>query len=425
MDLDGAIVAYAVQKPMGLRELQRTGIDATLLTDDYSAAWEWMLRMKRKHGQVPSLKALAQKYPDLDLSPARSRDVPMFVSEIKQRKKLIDFHDALEQASSVAAHGVDNLDTAMAELQMKLNSLHTKGDSQGLVDLFSRQAKRRLMKDLKSRHNGKMVGIPTGLKRFDYITGGLVKRRMVVVMARTGVGKSWLNLLFVASAVMNGKKVVLYPLEMTLEETALRLYSIFSQKMFGPSKVLKNLDLTMGRCSPQKIRKLLDALEDQYSGQLFTADIASLTDPYTPERIEADIELYKPDLFWIDYLTLMKSPNGRSGAEDYTSIKTLSNAVKGIAQRQSCVGGASVQVNREAMKTRSFLPRIEHISFGDSIGHDADQIVSLGWQNEHLYYALVKNRGGPEIGKRRLKAYFDEGIITEDDSYKNEDDEDE
>lgn len=424
MDLDGAVVAYAVRKPLGLTELQRTGINAGMLTDDYQKAWTWVVKIKRQHGNPPSLQVLQQKFPDLDLSPARSRDVPLLVSEIKQRKKLIDFHEALEEASSLASHGVDNLDAAMASLQTKLNGFHLNNGEASLVDLFSRQAKRRLIKDLKARRGGKMIGIPTGLKRFDYITGGLVKRKMIVVMARTGVGKSWMNLLFVASAIMNGQKVVLYPLEMTLEETALRLYTIFSQKMFGPSKALKNLDLTMGRFSPKKVVQLLNALEDRYEGQLFVADIASLADPYTPERIEADMELYKPDLYWIDYLTLMKAPNGRSGAEDYTSIKSLSNAVKGIAQRQGCVGGCSVQVNREAMKIRSFLPRIEHISFGDSIGHDADQIVSLGRQNENLYYALVKNRGGPEIGRMRLRAFFDEGIIAEDDKQEDEDNDD-
>lgn len=419
-DLDGALVAYAVRRPLGLMELQRAGITAEHLTDDYAKAWDWARNMKRQHGSVPSLRVLQQRYTDLDLHPARERDIPMMISEVKQRKKLIDFHDAIESASS-AARSVDDIDMALSMLQAQLNSLNVKGLNQSsVVDLFSREAKRRMMRDLKQRRAGKMIGIPTGLKRFDFVTGGLVSRKMVVVMARTGVGKSWLNLLFVASAVLAGKKVVLYPLEMTLEETALRLYTIFSQKMFNGSDTLKNLDLTMGRFSPRKVVRLLNMLEDKYEGQLFVADVASLSDPYTPERVESEIELYKPDMFWVDYLTLLKSPTGRSGAEDYTSIKVLSNAIKGIAQRQGCVGGASAQVNRDAMKVKSFIPRIEHISYGDSIGHDADQIMSAGRKDQHLYYALVKNRGGPEIGRTRLKAFFDEGRIEEDDSQPEE-----
>ena len=423
-DLDGALVAYAVRRPLGLLELQRSGITTEHLTDDYAKAWEWVIRMKREHGTVPSLRVVQQRYADLDLSPARQRDVPMLVSEVKQRKKLIDFHDAIE-AASTEARSVDDIDRALSMLQSQLNSLNTKGLSEtAIVDLFSRAAKRRMMKDLKMRRSGKMIGIPTGLKRFDYVTGGLVARKMYVVMARTGVGKSWLNLLFVASAVMAGQKVVLYPLEMTLEETALRLYTIFSQKMFGANSAIKNLDLTMGRFSPRKVMRLLNMLEDKFAGQLFVADVASLSDPYTPERIESEVELYKPNLFWVDYLTLLKAPNGRSGAEDYTSIKALSNAIKGIAQRQGCAGGASAQVNREAMKVRSFIPRVEHISYGDSIGHDADGIVSLGRKDQHLYYALVKHRGGPEIGRTRMKAFFDTGQIEEDDSQPDEDHDD-
>lgn len=767
-DIDGAIVAYAVRKPLGLIELQRAGITAEHLTDDYQTAWNWILKIKRTHGQPPSLGIVQSRFADLDLSPARSRDVPLLVSEIKKRKKFIEFHDALEFASS-NANSVDDIDAVMSELQSRINSLHLNREGQALVDMFSRAAKRRMLQDLRARKRGKSIGIPTGLHKFDYVTGGLVKRKMIVVMARTGVGKaqplnakvltpsgwktmgdlkvgdevltpsgapsrivavhpqgkkaiyrvttsdgasteatadhlwltetrnerrygtpsvkttkeiaaslrngsywnhylpliepmegtdqnfpidpyvlgafigdgharhkkdngievlmssndpeliaemnslldhgefvptrnmnwrytwgarrdsfriaikefglcnagaqnksipdeylrgsaktrlsvlqglldtdgtpvrasaefcttssvladqvttivrslggtartvwrttrftnsagvkqdglpsariyitlpegmeyfrlerkqslvthnqkknrairtirkvelvrraeakcitinsddqlyvtddylvthnSWMNLLFVAAAVMNGQKVILYPLEMTFEETALRLYTIFSQKMFGPSKVLKNLDLTMGRFKPAKVRKLLDILEDRYSGQLLVADIASLADPYTVSRIEADCELHKPDMFWIDYLTLMKAEGSRQGNEDYTTIKQLSNGVKGIAQRQNCVGGASVQVNREAMKVRSFLPRVEHISYGDSIGHDADNIVSVGKKEQNLFYQLVKNRGGPETGRVRLKAFFDEGIITEDENQQEDEDE--
>jgi replicative DNA helicase len=422
-DLDGAIVAYAVRRPLGLTELQRAGITSEHLTDDYAKAWDWAVRMKRQHGSVPSLRVVQQRYADLDLSPARQRDVPMLVSEVKQRKKLIDFHEAIEVASSTA-RSVDDIDRALSQLQLQLNGLNTRGMGEtAVVDLFSRSAKRRMMRDLKQRRSGKMIGIPTGLKRFDYVTGGLGIRKMYVVMARTGVGKSWLNLLFVASAVLAGKKVVLYPLEMTLEETALRLYTIFSQKMFGNDGVIKNLDLTMGRFSPRRAVRLMNALEDRFAGQLFVADVASLTDPYTPERVESEVELYQPDMFWVDYLTLMKAPNGRSGAEDYTSIKALSNAIKGIAQRQACVGGASAQVNRDAMKIRSLIPRVEHISYGDSIGHDADGILSLGRKDQHLYYGLVKHRGGPEIGRTRLKAFFDSGLIEEDETQDHEDDE--
>jgi replicative DNA helicase len=307
----------------------------------------------------------------------------------------------------------DDIDVVMSELQGTINSLAVRDGGHSMVDLFSPAMRKRLVKDLKRRRIGTALGIPTGLKRFDYVTGGLQTKRLVVIMGRPGLGKSWLDLLFVASSVINGDKTMLFPLEMSLEETALRLYTIFSCKMFGANKAIRNLDLSQGRITMKKIVRLMHKLEDLYAGQLFVADVASLSDPYTVERIEAEVELHKPRLFWVDYITLMKGPKGREGAEDHTTIKALTNGLKGIGQRHDCVAGASAQVNREALKTRSFLPRLEHLAYGDSIGMDSDQVMAINRKDEHLYYALVKNRHGPEIGRTRVRWAVDQGDIEE------------
>jgi hypothetical protein len=60
-----------------------------------------------------------------------------------------------------------------------------------------------------------------------------------------------------------------------------------------------------------------------------------------------------------------------------------------------------------------FLPRLEHIAYGDAIGQDADQVFSLNRKGAYLHYAVVKNRHGPEIGNTRLKFFPNEGLIEE------------
>jgi replicative DNA helicase len=225
---------------------------------------------------------------------------------------------------------------------------------------------------------------------------------------------SWLDLLFVAHAVMSGHKAVLFPLEMSLEETAYRLYTIFSSSLFGQERVLKNLDLTLGRVSTKKVVRLMALLEDKFAGQLYVADVSAMNDAYTVERIRAEVAIHRPDMFWVDYLTLMKAPGvGRDGSEDHMTVKALAEGVKGVAQSQNCVGGASAQVNRESLRVKQFLPRLEHLAFGDSIGHAADQVVSLAKRRDDLYYGVVKNRHGPEIGRTRVAFDVNRGIIRE------------
>lgn len=428
MSIDESLLTHVIAKPRVFLEVQRAGITEDYFVDDYAKVWAWIARKKLIHGKVPSARVVLSRFPDLDLkTKVKDRDVPILVADLQKRKKYIDFLDLIDNASRTADEP-DDIDTVLAELQGGLNMLSLRdGRKDSIVDLFSEETQRRIRKDLKRRRQDAMLGIPTGLKRFDSITGGLQAGRMVTIIGRTGKGKSWLNLLMVASAVMHGSKVMLYPLEMSLEDTALRLYTIFSCRMFGPSKALKHLDLNNGIVSPKKVRSLMGILEDKYPGQLLVADIGAMSEAYTIERISSEVQINKPDLFWIDYITLMKAPGvGRDGQEDHTTVKALSNGIRRIAIENQCVGGASAQVNRSAIIGREFLPRLENIAYGDSIGQDSDHVLSINRKDgdSDIYYGLVKNRHGPETGKIRVRFAVNKGDIAEHEKQNDEDDDD-
>lgn len=427
MSLDESILSYVVKNPQGFVDIQRAGVTEEFFVEDYGRAWAWIAKMKRKHGKVPSKSVVLTRFPDLDFVKVRDRDVPIIVHDLKNRKKYLDFLSAIDEAAQ-AADTPDDIDVAMSMLQGSLSRLALSNGDNAIVDLFAEDAMRRMRKDIRQRKKRAVQGIPTGLKRFDAITGGLQKGRLVTVIARPGKGKSWLNLLFVASAVTYGAKVILYPLEMSLEDTALRLYTIFSCKMFGPTKALKNTDLTNGRVSKAKVVKLLNLLQDRYAGQLLVADIGSLSDPYTMDRVEAEGEMYRPDMQWIDYITLMKAPGvGRNGGEDFTTIKALSNGGKQVATRGKRIVGMSAQVNRESIRgSKLVIPRLENIAYGDSIGQDSDQVIGLARPDSSpdLYYALIKNRHGPETGKIRVRFAVNSGNIEEHEDQEEDGDDD-
>jgi replicative DNA helicase len=418
MTIDASLISYIV-KYDDLLGVQKYGISKDHFVDEWRTVFTYLTRMRREHDAVPSADTLAARFPDLeDLPRVRRSELPMFVSTIRQRKKYINFLESLREASGTTSP--EQVDEAIANLQGQLNTLSYVDSAQShLVDLFSPEVSKRLRLEMKRRKTAEFQGLPTGLGRFDATCGGLHKQRMITVIGRSGIGKSWIDLFFVTKAVMSGAKVMLYPLEMTLFETATRLYTIFTQDMFGPTRALKNLDLTAGRISTAKVARFTAMLEDRFKGQLYVADVSSLADPYTNERIEAEVEIHKPDMFWVDYITLLKHLGKEEG---YAAVQKLSNGIKTTAMRRNVIGGASAQVNREALKTRAFLPRLEHIMYGDSIGQDSDQVFSLNKSGGDLYYAVVKNRHGPEIGKTKVQFLPNEGVIRE---YRDQDDEDE
>lgn len=423
MSLDSSLISYGIRTKTGFNELRRAGLTPEHFTDDYARVWKWLVKQKKEHGRIPSVGVVKARFPNAEFHKIREKDLPHLLDEVLKRRKYIDFIQAIEEASRL--DGPEAIEEAVADLQRNLNQLSVRDGRTALVDLFGKDAQKRLLADQKRRRAGEVMGLPTGLRRFDMVTGGLQKGRMTVLMARPGKGKSWLNLLFVASAVKSGAKVGLYPLEMPLEDTALRLYTIFSCQMFGPGKALKNLDLSNGRISKGKIVKLMNLLEDKYAGQLYVADIGSMSDPYTVERVEAEQEIFKFDMQWIDYITLMKAPGvGRDGGEDHTTVKALSNGISQIAVRHDIPTGVSAQVSRQAITGRALLPRLEHIAYGDAIGQDASHVVPINRKGEWLYYGMVKNRYGPEIGKTRVKFDVDRGDIEETKDQPDDDDDD-
>ena len=411
MGLDAQIISYVVRRPDSLVQLQRAGIQPNDFVQGYDRIWQYICRIKKQHGIVPSKTTLESRFTKFEYVKTREADLGFLLSELRRRKKWQDLLDVIDYAATNAA-SPDDVDKVLEVVQSKVNNLAYGGETGAhLVDVFSKEASKQLLKDIRERRQTVFQGLPTGLKRIDKL-GGLQRGHMVTVVGRLGTGKSWINLLFVANAVRGGAKVLLYPLEMTLEETVYRLYAIFSLLEYGPERVLKNRAIATGQVSKKKLVSFLKTLEEKYAGQLHIASIGTMHSPYTLERIEAEVDLYRPDMFWIDYLTLLKAPPGHE--KEYTAVRSLSSGIKNMAMRFKCVGGASAQVNREAMKGKSFIPRPENISFGDSIGQDSDMVIGLNRKEEMLYYGLVKNRNGPEIPLVRVKFFPDMGLISED-----------
>lgn len=412
---DEAVISY-VLKFDALEEVRATGISIDDFVNEYRSVWRFLTRSREEHGAIPSRAVLRTRFPDLYLPKVEERDIPMLIASMKQRRK----HNDLLRTLTTAAGNLtsfDATDDVISQLSSDLNGLAMRGDERAsLVNLFDPAVTDLHLNVMRERRRNRDLGasdrIRTGLKSFDDLTGGLQKQKMVTIIGRSGKGKSWIDLLFIAHAVMQGKTVILYPLEMSLEDTAFRLYTLFTQEMFGPSKVLRNMDLTTGRINIRRARRLLRLLEDQLPGTLYVADVSAMSDVYTVERIQAEVQLHQPDMFWVDYLTLLRPPGGRS-ADEWGAVQQLSHGIKTTAMICDVVGGCSAQVNRAALTANVLLPRLEHIAYGDSIGQDADQVFSINRRQDRLYYALVKNRGGPEIGRRELTWDPDHGIFDE------------
>lgn len=394
-------------------EIKRHGIGPEFFDDDFHDQWTYIEKTKRNQGRVPDRGLFKTKFPNARLVKVPGEQMPGYMDMMKKRHRYRSFVHLVERTVKDATD-VDEIDKVITNLQTGLGKLYVF-DRNHIVDVFGAEFARRIYEDQKERaQDDRRSGFLTGLQRLDEATGGIHRKELVTVIGRTGKGKTWLSLFMLKSAVQLGHRVVLYPLEMGIEDTMYRLYTMFASDLVGSSVRLKNSDLVFGNASRKSFKEFLKIVNREYKGQLLVADISKTRFSYTPERVAADIELYRPDYVAIDYVTLMKRQGGGSST-DWQIIQEMTSSLKQMAMQYDVAVQINAQVNRSAIKgdTKIFLPRPEHISFGDAISQDSGVIISMNREGDTLYYALVKNRHGREFGKTAVMFRVDEGQLIE------------
>ncbi len=406
-------------------ELLQHGIGQEHFDQEFRKQWQFIARTKKQHGHVPDRTLFKERYPRFRLVKVNPEQVPSYLDYVKKRAR---YGQLIEVIDSAAKRGIDidNVDTGIEDLITQLSNIYMQ-DKHHIVDVFGKQFSREILADQRQRAKTNGHGsILTGLTRFDEATKGIHRKDLMTVLGRVGKGKSWLSLLFLKNALAAGNKCLLYPLEMGIEDVMYRLYILFCSDLcqdprydevpdfIRKLKTVRNTEMMRGHVDIDTFKKFLRIVNSEYEGKLLAADVTKTRFAYTPERVAADIEMYQPDFVVIDYLTLLKKRGG-GPSTDWQIIQEMTSTLKTLAMQYDICVQINVQANRQASKNNAniFLPRPEHIAFGDSIAHDSDVIISMNREDNALYYALVKNRHGREFGKTHVLFNPDQGELIE------------
>lgn len=296
---------------------------------------------------------------------------------------------ACEQSVSTSAHGkkalksvvdaaaIRKLKPALFEIQAALDEgtdLKTlKGQLEALESILkpsepSEQSLPEIAKDAllwaKEQASGAISSdkvVLTGLPRFDERAGGIQKHEYVVVGARTSTGKSSFMTQMAGVNLARGLSVAYFTLE-----TSSR--SVFLQIAAQRHEVnLRRLRDEM----PNKLDKFYAEIESLKAAPLhiFEKDLSL-------EQIEARCRLLcassKPDVVFIDYLGLMKTP----GDGAYERMTRLSKACIHLKKSLPCALVVAAQLNRGNEKDDRPPSRTDFRDSG-SIEEDAHRILAI------------------------------------------------
>lgn len=200
---------------------------------------------------------------------------------------------------------------------------------------------------------GAIPGIKTGFPTMDRYTLGMQPGKVWVISGRPGDGKSVMMQNLVESALDQGKRVRIYPLEMSQQEQALRVLCSQGQ--------LDNGKIGWGALSHGEMAAMAQAVKRMKAMQ---ADIVD-TDGATASDILADIEQSDADVVMVDYLQLMED-TGRKGATREEIIAGISRRLKRTAKKAGKMVLTASQLNDNGQLRES-----------RAIGQDADAIFQI------------------------------------------------
>lgn len=352
-------------------------------------------------GGEPYLVELAGKYFTAVGVEAHAR----IVARDSLYRQLISAAGQIAQLAYQGGPDVKHVLSQAETLLLGLRTAEAAGDFKRLRDLLD-----EFLEAPAEDEDGELVqSVRTGFMDLDQMLGGGYKRGdLVILAARTGVGKTSLMLNFARNAAVGQHgTVALFSLEMGGEQLAMRMLSAESG--------VEMARLRLGRHTEAEEARVMRSHGLLAGASLFIDDSAVLTVPEIRakcRRLQTDHGL---DLVIIDYLQLLHGA-GRADTRA-NEISHISRALKEMARELNVPVIAAAQLSRAVENRTPHIPMLSDLRESGSIEQDADIVMFIyrediylkpqEWQDQHpdqpggahptglAQIILAKHRNGP------------------------------
>lgn len=166
----------------------------------------------------------------------------------------------------------------------------------------------------------KYVGIATGFDYIDNLSEGILPNSLTVIGGYSGAGKTSLAINFIANILDQGKRVVMFSLEMGSNEIYAKLIALVAD--LNPMKILK------GFLSEEEFARVEEAKARVYEYKFEVFDNIRNLDKLKMAMIKESL-IEKPDLFVIDYIQMIADPKYKTTVE---RMSVIPNELKDVSK---------------------------------------------------------------------------------------------
>ena len=245
--------------------------------------------------------------------------------------------------------------------------------------------------DQSFKRDGKIAGLPSGLRDLDKKLGGLHKSDLLIIAGRPSMGKTALgtNIAFNAAKkfieetddygnknTIDGGKVAFFSLEMSAEQLATRVLA--QESKISGDKMRK---AELSKDDFKKIAKVSSELENL---NLIIDDNPVLTIPSFRARSRRLKRLYNIDLIIIDYLQLMSGSSNSRNDGRVQEISEITRGLKAVAKELNIPIIALSQLSRQVEQREDKRPQLADLRESGTIEQDSDVVMFIFRESYYL-----------------------------------------
>jgi replicative DNA helicase len=231
-----------------------------------------------------------------------------------------------------------------------------------------------------AKHEGGMVGVPSGYTELDRITNGWQPANLIILAARPAMGKTALVLSMARNmAVEHNKGVAIFSLEMSSIELVNRLISSEAE--------LASTKIRTGQLNEDEWQKLEYRARRLEEAPIFIDDTPAISIFELRAKCRRLKRQHDIDIVIIDYLQLMTGPPESKGNREQ-EVSSISRALKGIAKELNVPIICLSQLNRSVESRPDKRPQLSDLRESGAIEQDADIVAFI---HRPEYYGFTED----------------------------------
>lgn len=358
-------------------------IDNNLTVDyfiEYEPEYNFIMSHYDTYKNVPDTETFLAQFPDFELLQVTESD-RYLIDTLREEYLYSKSVPIIKKAAELLKADANE---ASKYLQSELINL-TPNYTTPYVDIIHSDNRVKVFEE--KSNNKESWFIPTGFPELDDIVFGWQQgEELVVIFARTGVGKSWVLVKSMQHAWEIGKNVGYISPEMSADKIGYRFDTMNNH--------FSNMALVRGdknSVSVDEYKAYSEKLAEHKNG-FFVSTPKDFNNKVTVSKLRTFIVANKLDVLAIDGITYMSDERYKRGDNKTTSLTNISEDLMALSCELNVPILIVVQSNRGGVEKDT--PDLEDIRDSDGISHNATKVISLAQKEDALVMKIKKHRDG-------------------------------